>query len=284
MSSPAFGHATRYLLLPVLWLLLGSLAQAKPVFTIEASPRELKLGESLQVKLTLIQDASENGGMVDTPNLSFPQLPDFEVLGQSNSTSVVSSDNRMRMSVQAMIQLRPLKTGKLTIPSLTFPYSEQGRNATVKTEALEIRVEGGASAGPPLLWLGLGIAVCAAGIWALRRRPTSAAPPPAAPTPPVPTGLAGFEARLNQGEDPQLLLEELYVWFRALAARRSWAPHSGATDQEILTQLRYESGVPADKIETIGHFLQSCEQMRFANHDVAPDRFRYLLKLAQQFS
>lgn len=263
-------------------------AGAKPILKIEATPRSVKLGQSLKVQLTLIQEANSNGAMVDERYLELPELPGFETLALGKSNSTVMNNSSMRQMTQALFQLRPLKTGDLTIPSLSLRYTENGSQQTIKTDAITIHVGSQAASGPggTLIWLGVGIAACAAGIWALRRQagkaPQNEVAAPAM-TKKRADGIEGFEARLAAGEDPQILLEELYEWFRGLAQRRGWAPHAGATHQEILATLRYESGLPGDKLEAIGQFLQACDQMRFAAHEVAPERFRRLLTLARQF-
>ena len=265
-------------------------AIAKPVLKIEATPRTVTLGQSINVQITLIQEANQSGAMVESPSLNLPDIPGFEVLGSGTSTQMVSNNDKMRMMSQSQFQLRPLKTGDLTIPSLSFPYTENGAKRTVKTDAITIHVGSQAASGPggTLIWLGVGIAACAGGIWALRRQAgktphTETAAPIVVTKAKRAEGIEGFEARLAAGEDPQALLEELYEWFRSLAQRRGWSPHAGATHQEILATLRYESGMPGDKLEAIGQFLQACDQMRFAAHEVAPERFRRLLALARQF-
>ena len=196
---------TGLLILPA-WLLLIGSSLAKPVIKLEASPREVILGQSLQLQLTLLQEANEKGAMVDAPSLALPELPGFEVLGQQSSSSMISANNRLRMMVQAQYRLRPLKAGELVIPSLTFRYSENGQEQELSTQPLIIRVKGeSGSAG--LIWLLGGILVCGAGIWMLRRhRPGPLLAPVKSNQPPG--SLEALEARLAQGESPRLLLEE----------------------------------------------------------------------------
>lgn len=283
------------LLLLLLW---GLPAGAKPELKIEASPRQLSLGQTLNLNLTLIQEATEKGAMLDTPTLSLPPLPGLEVLGQQSSSSMIANGSRMRMTHQLQYRLRPLKSGEIVIPSLTFQYAENGRNQEVSSQPLTIRVTGGGASGPVGWVLGgvLILGVAGLAVVLLRRKKLAAPVPesvvkqppaviqaPAAKVAKNATPMDSYEARLNRGEDPRVLLEEVYEWFRDLALKRQWALATGASHQEMLNTLRYATGLPKPKVQAVEQFLQACDQMRFANHDVAPERLRHLFELARQF-
>lgn len=289
--------ALRCSLLLAVLLFWGALlpVQARPQLKLEASPRELSLGQSLQLTLTLVQDAGERGAMIDTSNLALPELPGFEVLSRQSSSNFVSNNQQMRMMVQTQYQLRPLKSGELTIPSLTFNYQENGKEQQLATEPVIIKVAGSAGRLEWLWWLaglvGLGIMMMAL----RRKRPRSeqarteqtrteqksiSTALKAQPKDP----LEGFEQRLQQGEDPLLLLEDLYIWFRELAARRGWLPASGASHQEVLRHVRFNANIKAETLQSIEDFLAACEQVRFAKQELDAERFGHLLELARRFA
>lgn len=292
-------------LLPGLLLLLilsvAVPAGAKPELKIEASPKELSLGQTLNLNLTLTQEANEKGAMLDTPQLSLPQLPGLEILGQQTSSSMISNGSRMRMTSQAQYRLRPLKSGEIVIPSLTFQYSENGRNQELVTQPVTINVKGSSSGSVPWLFGGgmvlLGAGVAAFWLWRKKQISATVSEAPVSENQPVvapvavkkpaaksaATPIDGFEARLNRGEEPQVLLEEIYDWFRELALKRQWSAGTSETHQEILNTLRYATGLPKTRVQAIEDFLRACDQMRFANHDVEPERLRQLLELARQF-
>ena len=267
------------------WLLTLPL-WGKPELQLEVTPRELKLGETLELNLNLTQIANAQGMMVEAPSLALPKLAGFEILSQQSSSSMVSSGQGLRMLIQAQYHLRPLRSGELTIPSLTFNYLENGQEQELMTQAVSIQVKGSGGVGG-LIWLGGGL-LLSGGIWLLWRQRRGQRPPMQAAEPvSVPVSASGLEIlaeRLEAGEDLLLLFEDLYTWFKDLATRRGWAPAQGATHQEILNHLRFESGLPAAKQEAITAFLNESDQLRYANRNIEATALRHLLALARQFA
>lgn len=292
---------SRYLLFALLSLLLCSIGvQAKPSLKIDATPREVILGHNVEVTLSLVQDANGQGAMQQVPSLALPDLPDFQVLSQQSASTFANHNQQMRMMVQSQYVLQPLKSGDLTIPSLRFEYTENGQKQTVQTEAITIHVKGSAFSYNSLIYMLLTVflllivALIAFVLWRRLSKKT-----------PVPESATRFEARppspppinpqtvlsyldlldqdLEQGQDPREILEALYGWFRELASERGWLQKTGASHQELIHYLKYESGLKASIVAEIESFVNACDQMRFANQPIHVESLQHLIDVARRF-
>ena len=205
----------------------------------------------------------------------------------------------MRMMVQSQYVLQPLKSGDVTIPPLRFEYIENGQNQIVQTEPITIHVKGSAFTYNGLLYglltalLLLIVSVIAFLLW--RRL---------SPKTPVATFQTAYETASNnqpitpqtvlsyldlldqdleQGQDPREILEALYGWFREVALERGWQSKTGASHQELINYLKYESGLNASIVAEIESFVAACEQMRFANQPIHVESLQHLIDLARRF-
>lgn len=117
-------HAADLRWLLALALCLASTAMAQVRTFVD--PKTLDETESL--RLTLRLDGTRTA---PAPDLA-PLEKDFEVLGSNNSSQYRSRNGRVQAWVEYQISLRPRRTGRLTIPSLTFGGE--------RTEAVSINV------------------------------------------------------------------------------------------------------------------------------------------------
>lgn len=103
--------------LPLSWLFVLALCLAS---TANAQVRTFvdpkTLDETESLRLTLRLDGSRTA---PAPDLT-PLEQDFEVLGSNSSSQYRSRNGRVQAWVEYQISLRPRRTGRLTIPALTF--------------------------------------------------------------------------------------------------------------------------------------------------------------------
>ena len=109
-------------LVALLWPLTAAAADVQA--TLDRT--RVELGETVTLNLR-----SQSGGMVQTPDLSALSR-DFAVLGSSSNTSISIINGRRSAQVTVGVALRPLHTGTLRIPPLSF--------AGGTTSALELQV------------------------------------------------------------------------------------------------------------------------------------------------
>ncbi|MGV3526868.1 MAG: BatD family protein [Candidatus Sericytochromatia bacterium] len=285
------------LLLALVWLLL---AGARPELQVDAQPRELQAHDTLRLEILLDQEATGQGGMVASPNVNLPPLQDFDILDQQSSSSMMQSGTRMRMRVQARYLLKPRYSGNLTIPSLSFSYSENGQAQTVASQPILIRVTGGRFlswlplALPFVFVLGvIGLLVGLGGwFWLRRRLPApvlpsekaeAAEPPPPFYLPAVPPHpLDPLRQRLEQGEAPATVLESLYAWVRERLLRQAGLTQPGLTHAELLEGLRFQAGLPAQQLAEIRALLQNYERLRFSGSPLQAEQVLQLLQQARE--
>jgi len=97
-------------LFALLWPLAATAADVQA--TLDRT--RVELGETVTLNLR-----SQGGGMVQTPDLSSLSR-DFAVLGSSSNTSISIINGRRSAQVTVGVALRPLHTGTLRVPPLTF--------------------------------------------------------------------------------------------------------------------------------------------------------------------
>jgi len=102
--------AILWCLFALLWPLAAAAADVQA--TLDRS--RVELGETVTLNLR-----SQGGGMVQTPDLSALSR-DFAVLGSSSNTSISIINGRRSAQVTVGVALRPMHTGTLRIPPLTF--------------------------------------------------------------------------------------------------------------------------------------------------------------------
>lgn len=103
--------------LAILWCLfalLWPLAAAAADVQATLDRTRVELGETVTLNLR-----SQGGGMVQTPDLSALSR-DFAVLGSSSNTSISIINGQRSAQVTVGVALRPLHTGNLRIPPLSF--------------------------------------------------------------------------------------------------------------------------------------------------------------------
>lgn len=282
--------------LALVWLLP---AGARPELRVEAEPRELKAQDTLRLEILLDQEAGGQGAMVAAPNVNLPPLQDFDILDQQSSSSMMQSGTRMRMRVQARYLLKPRYSGNLTIPSLSFSYSENGQTQTVASQPILIRVAGVSA----LSWLPLALPFVfllgAIGllvgigffVWLRRRRPMpepfiaqaqKPEPPPFALSSVPPHPLDPLRQRLEQGEAPATVLESLYAWVRERLLRQAGLTQPGLTHAELLEGLRFQAGLPAQQLAEIRTLLQNYERLRFSGSPLQAEQVLQLLQQARE--
>lgn len=108
-----------------------------------ASVDRTVIGEHDQVQLTL---TLEGGNLASVKQPSLPDMPDWDVLGStsSSSTSISIIGGRMETKITKnfIYILAPKKTGKLTIPSVTLSIGGK----TYSTDPITVEVVAGAQA------------------------------------------------------------------------------------------------------------------------------------------
>lgn len=301
------------ILLLSLWL---SAAQAEPRVYVEAVPRELGPDQTLRLTLTVVQEVApaEQHLLMESPNLALPPLDSFELLSQETSSATVGTQNKLRLTVQAVYQLRPRALGQVEIPSLTLQYRQQGQTGELVTEAIPVLVQpptGGFQVPglrlPGLLLLFLLTApLSALLIWRLRRRRATTVPAFAAalktraaaqnggdserPVPPPEVAprpsrasrqdpLAALQQALETGQQsPLQVVEAAQALFYQTAAQRGWLPSAGASKAEILQHLQARQDPGIDRI---GSFLKHSEQLRYSGIAPRPEAVHQLLQLLQ---
>jgi len=288
-----------FLLCCLIWLGLSVWsALARPVIQVEASPRELKLGEPVRVTLTLVQEANGHAELIDSPNLALPPLDSFELLSQETSSATVGTAQSLKLTVQAVYILRPRAMGQLEIPSLTLQYRQQGQTHELVTEAVPIVVRGSWDTRwlPGLLTvLALGVVLgLTLGILKKRRQPQKqlavpvstlpVAPKPQKPVPVILSGLALFRQQLTEGVEPEQILNLLHSFFYQEAQTRGWLPAAGASTQEILTHLQTQipNQVSEATLDKLAAFLKQSEHLRYAGQKPQKADLIRLLDLADQ--
>ncbi|WP_338065711.1 BatD family protein [Dyella jiangningensis] len=103
--------------LAILWCLfamLWPLAAAAAEVQATLDRTRVELGETVTLNLR-----SQGGGMVQTPDLSALSR-DFAVLGSSSNTSISIINGQRSAQVTVGVALRPLHTGVLRVPPLSF--------------------------------------------------------------------------------------------------------------------------------------------------------------------
>lgn len=88
--------------------------------------------------LTLILEISSDR---DLPSLSVPPLNDFDIVGNSRSSRISIVNGQVSKQLEQRYSLIPKRTGKLTIPALSYQMSGKRYN----TDAIFITVEGAGS-------------------------------------------------------------------------------------------------------------------------------------------
>ncbi|WP_201315823.1 BatD family protein [Dyella sp. EPa41] len=101
-------------ILACLFALLWPLAAAAADVQATLDRTRVELGETVTLNLR-----SQGGGMVQTPDLS-ALARDFAVLGSSSNTSISIINGRRSAQVTVGVALRPLHTGTLHVPPLSF--------------------------------------------------------------------------------------------------------------------------------------------------------------------
>jgi len=116
---------------------MTSLVQAEPSITAKVSATEMTLDSSI----TLILDVQGISNVGSAPQL---QLPDFQVqpAGQTSSFQWVNGQSSSLVTFNYI--LSPIKTGQLSIPSLTLQVG--GKSYT--TQPITIAVRAAADPGP----------------------------------------------------------------------------------------------------------------------------------------
>ncbi|MBF2053593.1 MAG: BatD family protein [Candidatus Sericytochromatia bacterium] len=306
----------RWLLILLLSLWLSAAAQAQPRVYVEATPRELGADQTLRLSLTVVQEVApaEQHLLMESPNLALPPLDSFELLSQETSSATVGTQNKLRLMVQAVYQLRPRALGQVEIPSLTLQYRQQGQTGELVTEAIPILVQpptGGFQLPglllPALLFVFLLIApLSALLIWRWRRRRAATVPAfanalKARATPQIgrdaerPVRPSEAEPRPSQAsQDPVdalqhdldtgrqsslQVVEAAQALFYQTAAQRQWLPSAGASKAEILQHLQARQDPGLDKI---GSFLKHSEQLRYSGIAPHPEAVHQLLQLLQK--
>lgn len=298
-----------WLLVLLLSLWLSAAAQAEPKVYVEAVPRQLGPEQTLRLTLTVVQEVApaEQHLLMESPNLALPPLDSFELLSQETSSATVGTQNTLRLTVQAVYQLRPRALGQVEIPSLTLQYRQQGQTGELVTEAIPILVQpspGGFQLPlPGLLLPGLLIGfllltpLSALLIWRLRRRRRAAAAPAfvaaqsgsaaehtaAAPEPRVRASqqdpVSALQGALESGQQsPLQVAEAAQALFYQVAAQRGWLPSAGASKAEILQHLQARQDPGLDRI---GSFLKHSEQLRYSGITPHPEAVHQLLQLLQ---
>lgn len=170
-----------------LWVLLNvSLspvwANQEPVLKLHVDPHELNLGETLNLTLTLRQQASARYGLIEPPNLALPPLDGFLLRSQQSESQTMTDNQGIGLLVTARYVLEPVRAGELTIPSFTLTYRLQGQSYEVQTQAVNVRVNHGTfgssltSSVFSFLWAvggALALLIVLILFWRLRRRQNS---------------------------------------------------------------------------------------------------------------
>lgn len=308
-----------WLLVLLLSLWLSAAAQAGPKVYVEAVPRQLGPDQTLRLTLTVVQEVApaEQHLLMESPNLALPPLDSFELLSQETSSATVGTQNTLRLTVQAVYQLRPLALGQVEIPSLTLQYRQQGQTGELVTEAIPILVQPPTGSFqlpglplPGLLLPGLLLGflllapLSALLIWRLRRQRRAAASPAfastlkartasqndsvSAPAPALPAPdtrnqpqdpVAALQQALDTGQQsPLQVAETAQALFYQVAAQRGWLPSAGASKAEILQHLQACQDPGLDRI---GSFLKHSEQLRYSGITPHPEAVHQLLLLLQ---
>ncbi len=113
----------------LIFLLLSACALADVQITARVDRNSVAINETFSLYLQV-------NGDTNIGNLGIPELPDFEKLGQSQSTQIQLINGRMNRSQTIEFTLRALKQGNLQIPALRFSY----QGSEYQTEAIPMTV------------------------------------------------------------------------------------------------------------------------------------------------
>ncbi|MDF1514521.1 MAG: BatD family protein, partial [Anaerolineae bacterium] len=113
-------------------------AQSDISFTAVVDKTKLDVDDVLNLELTL------TGAVHNADQPEMPQLEDFYVISSSNSSQFSIINNQISSRVIYSYQLRPVRTGTLTIP----PVSIQVGRESYTTQAVTVEVVAGSAPAP----------------------------------------------------------------------------------------------------------------------------------------
>jgi hypothetical protein len=272
-------------------LLAPALAQAAPSVLIrsEVSPREIYIGDPLEMRITVVYST----GIAPAP-VQFPKaLGEFELL--SAASSKPRPDKRDRMAMVHTLTLTTFSTGTVTVASVPLYFQgENGSLSEARTEEVAVTVKsllaekGDEGSLRPLkglfnarslwpLWALLAAVLAgAAGWWIAARRRRRAAGGGGGPVEPALSPEDEALQALTGLENSSLIAEAQFKEFysalsgilRRYAERRYAIPAPEMTSSELLAALR-KAEVPTEPLFTIRAFLDNADLVKFAR--LTPD-------------
>lgn len=267
---------------------------AKPQIKVDVTPKQVKLGESVQVRIRVIDREPHQAGLIEPPDLRLPPLDGFELISQSSSTATMAGPDHIELKSEAVFQVQPVRTGTLTFPSLTLTYRQNGQEAELKTDPVTLQV---APTNPPLqnqLWGLVAFLALAGGIilaWRWRRQQMlaqardwqTAKVNPAPEAPHKLERLDEIQAAFLQGQSAPWTLDELYFWFQSELEKAGYSSPPGATTAEILACLESE-GATAMTRTAVADFLKSCETLRYSGAMASQQEILAVFDLARKIA
>src|SRR5205823_5845712 len=117
------------------WVAALGLLDAQPTITIqaEAQPKEIYIGDPIQLQVTVVFSSSVQPAVFTPPAI----LGDFELLAFQSSPIENTPDGR-RVQKHVLV-LTTFSTGTLTLPGLTLAFSEIG-GPTVEQKTPDIQI------------------------------------------------------------------------------------------------------------------------------------------------
>lgn len=126
--------------LAVLVLSTSGLAPAEEItFAAEVDNQKVGLDDTFALTVTV-----SGASVSQTISPEMPEMPDFDVIGQSSSSNISFVNGQVSASRSIIYTLRPKKQGKFTIPPVKLKYAgTEYRSAPIEVEVVEGSVTGG---------------------------------------------------------------------------------------------------------------------------------------------